>query len=513
MPIPANRAKIQLARGNYNNLLANVSEFAEGELSYAKDQNLLYIKEEGQLIRLEYVTREDLDAAVEESIDLEVFGGIGLLTENGTVGTSPTTTLSIDEVYLREKVGITDSKEPAGFVDKTLTVIAHRPIENQIWLYPTGTSAAVWCQGIKHLFTTYKFVAEPSSTGLYYIYLNSSFNLQIKSSPFDYKNETPVCQIYWNQAAGEPILLLDRRHGIAMNWSTQEFLEAGFSPVIKSGFDFVYSLLNGPSPEGSTNEHSQFGLADGTGLFQDVKIYVEHSNSPADNIASNLFQQKLNPVAHIPVLYRSDTGSWLKKTATNYSYASNAGVPTYNKFEASWSLAAVTNGNYFISYIILTANTEYPIVSIPGQHQYTSLTSAQAASFDELILGDIDGLQKKVLYKVIYKYNTSYTNTLKTSIVDFQDFRKSGTTGIDNEIVDHGKLTGLQDDDHAQYVHISVNRTVTASHTHQGKINITNNTQSTTTASGAFTVTGGVGINGNLNVAGDLGVTLDGGNF
>jgi hypothetical protein len=508
MPIPANRAKIQLARGNYSNLLTSVTEFAEGELSYAKDENLLYIKEEGELIRLEYVTRADLDAAVEESIDLEVFGGDGLLTENGGGGSSPTTTLSIDEVWLKDKVGITDSKEPAGFVDKTTTVIAYRPVEEQFWLYPTSASAAVWCQGNKHTFTVYKSVDQPTVSGVYYIYLDETATLQIKSTEFNYKLETPVCQVYWNQTLGTPLLLVDRRHGIAMNWATQEFLELATDAVVKDGFT-ISEVVNNPS--GSSNNHSKFALSDGSVLFQDVKVEVDHSAAPASNVASNLFQQILSPAAKVPVLYKEGS-EWSYPVLSDYSFVSEAGIPIYNVFNTTWETQPVADGNYFISYITGTGNTEYPIVAFAGQQEYAELSAAEAASFNDLDLNDLGTFPLKVLYKIIYKYNSIYTNTTKVIIDGYQDLRfisKAGGAAVS----DHGRLSGLLDDDHSQYVHVSLNRTISANHTHSGSINITNATESVDTISGALVIAGGVGITGNLNVTGDIGATLDGGNF
>ena len=509
MPVPANRAKIQLARGDYSNLIANVSEFAEGELSYAKDENLLYILEAGALIRLEYVTRADLDAAIEESIDLEVYGGDGLLTVNGGTGSSPTTTLSIDESWLRDKTGIADSKEPAGFVDKTTTVIAYRPTEQQFWLYPTGTSAAVWCQGIKHTFTTYKSVAEPTATGVYYIYLDSSANLQIKSTEFDYKLDTPVCQIYWNQTSGTPTLLVDRRHGIAMNWATQEFLEKAASPVVKEGFTISGITA---TPDGSSDDHAKYALADGISLFQDVKIEVEHNATPASNVASNLFQQVLTPAAQVQVFYR-DGSEWVYETASDLGYLKDTSIPAYNNYSSAWQKQQVTDGRYFISFVLSTGNTEYPIIAIPGQGEYADLSSAIATTFEDLDLGDFADFSFRQLYKIIYKYDSSYTNTSKVTLEDYQDLRfRDGSTG--GGITDHGRLTGLLDDDHSQYVHISLDRTISANHTHSGTIDITNTTAvAADRSAAALIVAGGVAIDGDLNVGGDIAAILDGGNF
>jgi hypothetical protein len=52
MVAPVNRVSIQVARGSHSNLAASISEFEEGELLYAKDENTLYIIEDGLMAAL-----------------------------------------------------------------------------------------------------------------------------------------------------------------------------------------------------------------------------------------------------------------------------------------------------------------------------------------------------------------------------------------------------------------------------------------------------------------------------
>ena len=353
MPVPVNRAKIQLARGDLSVIIANPNAFEEGELAYAKDENLLYIKEGGAMVRLEYVTTADLTQSVASAISLSVTGSDGITSTN----TGVNTVVTLDQTYLKEKVGITDGQMPSGFIDKDTTVIAYRPVEQKIWFYPVGSSASVWCQGTKHTFTTYKEVAEPTVTGLYYIYLDSSFNLQIKSTEFDYKNDVPVCQIYWNQTSGLPVLVSDHRHGIAMDWSTLNFLKKESDPVVFSGFQ-ISGVSN--TPDGSSDDHAKFQLSDGVAGFHDIEISVSHNAAPASNVASNLFQQILQPFAQIPVFYQTGTvgnSEWSYDTATEYAYLENSGVPAYNGAASNWVKTNINSTRYFISFICVTQNT------------------------------------------------------------------------------------------------------------------------------------------------------------
>lgn len=62
MPTPANRAKIQLARGSFSNISASLSDLLDGELCYAKDENRLYMVEGTTLTP---VIAEDDDVLVE----------------------------------------------------------------------------------------------------------------------------------------------------------------------------------------------------------------------------------------------------------------------------------------------------------------------------------------------------------------------------------------------------------------------------------------------------------------
>ena len=508
MPVPSNRAVIQIARGDYANLLAAQADFEEGELSYAKDENLLYIKENGVLTRLEYVTTADLAAAVTASIALEIQGGDGIdAVYDPNFQPAGRTTVSLDQAFVKNLTGVSDTKNPHGLVDKTLTVIAYRPTEQEFWFYPTGSDASFWSQGNKFTFSTYKSVAEPTSSGLYYLYLDTNGDLQIKTTEFDYKADVPICQFYWNQTQGSPTLLVDRRHGASMDWSTLEYLDSSLNPVVKSGFAISGIAV---APDGTSDDHAKFQLADGTTLFHDVKIEVEHNASPASNVASNEFQQVLQPAAQIPVLYLDGT-EWNLATSTDYALSLDTGVPVYNTYTANWGTSQVSDDHYFVSYIVSTGNTEYPIVAVMGQDQYSTSAQAEGERLSDLDLGDLANVPLKTLYKIIYKHDASYTNAVKSVIDSYQDLRAEG--GLGGTITDHGRLNGLTDDDHLQYMHVSIDRTITASHEIQGTLSVTNSTTSTTAATGAMTVTGGVGVQGNLSVGGDVNAVLDGGNF
>ncbi len=54
MPTPSTRTPVRIARGSYSNLNGSVSDLHDGEISYAEDQNTLYIKEGSSLVSLTF---------------------------------------------------------------------------------------------------------------------------------------------------------------------------------------------------------------------------------------------------------------------------------------------------------------------------------------------------------------------------------------------------------------------------------------------------------------------------
>lgn len=88
MPTPANRAKIQLVRGSYSNIAASIADLVDGELCYAKDENVLYMVEGSTLTALEYLANTDVTEAVEDAIGAALSGGTGItVTYDDPAGT------------------------------------------------------------------------------------------------------------------------------------------------------------------------------------------------------------------------------------------------------------------------------------------------------------------------------------------------------------------------------------------------------------------------------------------
>jgi len=104
-----------------------------------------------------------------------------------------------------------------------------------------------------------------------------------------------------------------------------------------------------------------------------------------------------------------------------------------------------------------------------GQSASNKLSDQQLISFFDLALPGFPIVEFRPLWKIIWQTNSTYANTPKARIAEVYDIRELSTVGVGSLAVsDHGVLTGLADDDHLQYVHISEPRTISANHTITG---------------------------------------------
>jgi hypothetical protein len=128
-----------------------------------------------------------------------------------------------------------------------------------------------------------------------------------------------------------------------------------------------------------------------------------------------------------------------------------------------WLTADVLNNDYTCSWIIATNNLNHPVMAIISQSNLTTLSNAQSAKFEELILTNFPSLEFRPLYKLIFQGNDGYENTPNARLREIYDLRAVQSAGVSAAAVnDHSNLSGLSDDDHPQYLHVDNIRTVSA---------------------------------------------------
>lgn len=371
--------------------------------------------------------------------------------------------------------------EPMGHEDKSESSISFNESTRVFTIQPVSTSFTVWVSGKRFVKTTAQTVTIPDTSGLYYIFFDSSGNLQYGTSFFDWPNEAPTAYIYWNATDDRAYFLADERHGIVLDWQTHEYLHRTRGAAYATGFTIGNYSTTG---DGSSNAHMQLDIGGGTFFDEDLEVIITHDATPT----ANTWEQILEGGAEIPVFYHDGT-VWKHTTPTKYPVKQGT-LPQYNLLSGGmWTTPNLGSGTYGITWIAATNNLNYPVIGILGQKDYANLNKVAEDNWESLILTGLPIFELRPLYKIAYRVSSSFTNTPKAAIRQVIDIRTVGypATGISpTPVGDHGGLLGLTDDDHPQYVSVSVPRTITASHT------FTNGLSSSgpITAS-SFTVSGG----------------------
>lgn len=340
------------------------------------------------------------------------------------------------------------SNEPMGHENKDDSVISFNEGTRTFSIAPASASYTVWCAGKRFVKTGTETVQIPDTSGLYYIYFNSSGVLSYRTSYFVWDTDAPTAYIYWNEVDNKAYFFADERHGITLDWATHEYLHRTRGAAIANGFGATNYILDG---NGSLDSHAKLDIANGTFFDEDLQVDIVHSATPTPNT----WQQVLQGNAKIPAFYRLNS-HWVKDTATEFPLKQGTDRPRYNLNTAgTWSTPDVANNHFGVSWIIATNNLNEPIIAIIGQDSYSNKGAAQAEFYASLNLDGFPIVEFRPLYKIIYECKTSYTNTPSARITDVLDLRSviSSDQGVGTTPVsDHGSMTGLADDDHTQYL-------------------------------------------------------------
>jgi hypothetical protein len=295
----------------------------------------------------------------------------------------------------------------------------------------------------------------PNTTGLHFIYFSASGVLSTQMSYFTWEEHAPTAYIYWNATTSTAVYFGDERHGVVLDWQTHEYLHRTRGAAIANGFLASGYTLN----NSATNAATQIAIESGTFFDEDMKIDIVSTATPT----AGTYQQNLLFPAKIPVLHLQGT-SWVMDAPTDFPFRQGTSRPQYNSVSGGvWSTADVGNNQHATTWILATNNLTYPVIAIIGQSATDNLGEAEAFSFADLTLTGFPSVEFRPLYKLIYKASDGYANSVNAQLVSIVDLRSISAVGsAANPATDHGNLSGLSDDDHPQYLHVSEVRSPSA---------------------------------------------------
>jgi hypothetical protein len=339
------------------------------------------------------------------------------------------------------------TKEPTGFPNRTDSAISFNNSTRELAISPTGTEFDVYQRGRAWRFDSVQSIAIPDLEGLHYVYFNNGSLATTQAFTIDIiKIYAFVATIQWDAVNNVAIMVGDERHGLTMDGETHSYLHQSLGTRYISGLSAGGFTTSGT---GGANSDAQLSISNGRVRDEDIAIDIVDAASP-----SNPFEQILDPVAEIPVFYRTGaSGDWRKAAATQYPVNLGSTRITYNNPLGPWTTPDVASGSFVAMWVFATNNIQEPIIAIMGQREDATLNDAQANNtYESLLFGSLPSLEMKVLYRLIFETQTGYTNAVKAALRDVKDLRQAIDVSLGSYLPsDHGLLSGLTDQDHPDF--------------------------------------------------------------
>jgi len=365
------------------------------------------------------------------------------------------------ETALQEIGAAADAHSMNGFETRSDSTLAWNNGTRVLTLASTGTTY-YWIEAIRYSFASGadETITISDATGLHLIYLDSTPALQEIVNPSEaqvddaIQNKCLVAMIYYNTTVSYDTgyVVADERHGTVMSPETHHWIHNNVGAAYKSGFAIsAYTL------DTATDAAVSYDLSDGELCDEDLEHDIENGT------AANQYEQVLQGDAEVPVLMKLADGSWVEQAASTLPYVVDGSKDLqYMDTDNSWTQTTLGNSKFMLMWIVATNDWQYPIKAIQGSQEYNTEARARAGADTEIIdWGTLPSAEFVVLYQQIMK-QANGTN-VNGKIVDIIDFRFSKITGSSATAQDHGSLSGLSDDDHAQYLLVDGTRGVEAS--------------------------------------------------
>jgi hypothetical protein len=356
-----------------------------------------------------------------------------------------------DQEDLEQLIDARDAeKEPTGFPNRTDSTISFDPGTRTFTIAPTGPQYDVFVKGKKVSISSTQTSIIPDVSQPNYFFLDESGVLQTTTvfdvsllSDFAY-----IAYVVWDAASGAVVTFAEERHGIVMDAATHAYMHVTRGTQLYRGGSIDVLVDNG----GTDNLSAQVGYTNMTIADEDIVIDVIHSGAP-----SAPFEQVLNKPARIPLFYRDGaSGVWRRLTTTNYPIKFGTLRSQYNQLSGgTWSLQDISEGYFGATFLFATTDIGSPVVGFIGQGQAQTLAEAELLlTWDNIDFGTLPFQEFKLLHRIIYNTSSAYTNAVKSEISKVTDYRFGIDRGISQTptVTNHSNLSGLDQDDHLQYL-------------------------------------------------------------
>lgn len=318
---------------------------------------------------------------------------------------------------LAKPIGITNAQfleafRPCGFPDKSECTISFDDGNRRLTIAPVGASFRFTVAGNRFVKTAPETIDIPDIDGTYYIYYDIDGVLSYDTSMPNLLVVATVSIICWDATNNKHVTFQEERHEDGYPASVHSWAHFTIFTRFEQGLEAGDYTTTG---NGGADAHAQLSIADGIIADEDLVHLIEDDDP-----------QNLDPIAYIPVLYRSGaTGAWRRDTATAFPVKQGVNRIAYNDPAGPWTTPdATANGRYIAMWIIASPDIEFPIMAILGQREDTTLANAQANNtWESLALGTLPFEEIKVIWRLIFQTSVTYGNTPHARLRDVTDYR------------------------------------------------------------------------------------------
>ena len=297
---------------------------------------------------------------------------------------------------------------------------------------PMGADASYYINGTKYTFSTEQSVAIDNTEGIWFIYFDGS-TLTATQDIWTFDNTKAfVMTLYWDAINGNNVGYALQLHSWDIQDRLHKYLHFSFGTRFENGLGVALA------------DTATVNVAPGELRDEDISVLI------TDDAGSGWWDQTLSPLTS-PIFYRSGAGVWRKIAASTSLCHLDTNIPQVNIYSGTWQWANVTVNQYFAYWVVASSDNGEPVYLVPGQEDSTSLNNAIADN--QLANMAFDGLptdEHKVIARMIIKRKVA---SPYYELIQIDDYRYEGdeVVGTGSAVSDHGILTGLSDDDHAQY--------------------------------------------------------------
>ena len=380
----------------------------------------------------------------------------GILDEDDMASDSAVS-LSTQQAIKAYVDGVHVTLVTSGFEDAALVALSSDGgTPPTITLTFTGT-VYWWSDGVRYSGTGTDAIQINDTSGENWIYYDGDTLTTIANpthSQIDsvIENKALVALVYWNTNSNTAPILADELHGMVMSGATHHWIHENVGARWDSG-----GTISGYTLNTSSDAAIVFDLTN-IEFYDDDKLH-----NIIDGSAATQYSQVLTGDAEVPVLYRDAVDqTWVEAAASTLPYLVGGNTRIqYQDALNSYALTEVGSNQYCNYWVVLCNDWQYPVKMIPGTTVYTNAPAAAANAGDEVAdLGDLPGPEFVILYKFLMHHSAG--GTKNAEIISITDYRSQTVKGVAaGSATSHAALSGLNLDDHAQYVLADGTRDIT----------------------------------------------------